>query len=1838
MEFLEDRITPSTLIPVANHRDLVFDSTRDLLYITTSAGAIQQYSIPTQTLLSPLTVGTSLNGADISADGSALFVAESQTGATQGVVHEVNLATDVVTDLSYNLGFYEGGSWDVALGAGGKGLVTTSFNGSGWTPLRQIDLSSGTLSIRTDAPGSGAGGEVFGSAMIHRSADRSTFLVTESGISSGPLFLYNASTDTFSIGFDTNTYLDFGSAINRNGSLIAYEKYGTGAVVLDRNFNTVTTLAGIDGGVAFDPVHDILYGVNTSTSQIVAYDTSSWTPLYQMAIGETVSTGANLGNGAMTLSNDGSLLFLATPSGVRMFNLPSTTVASSFVVNGFPSSATAGVAGSFTVTAINSAGSTAVGYAGTVHFSSSDGNAQLPGNYTFTAADHGVHTFSAVLTTAGVQSLTAVDQANASATGTQTGITVTAGVESQLVVSGPTATAAGTAFSVTVRALDAFGNQATGYNGTVHFSSSDAQAGLPADYTFTAADAGVHTFAATLKTAGNESLTVTDTGNLTSKVEQISVTPAAASRLSVGGFPSPITAGVTGSFTVSALDAYGNVATGYTGTVRFSTGSQATLPPNYTFTSADQGVHTFNATLFTAGTFGLLVTDVSNSSITGTQSGIVVNAGAVSGLRIYSISPNSYPANTGKPTDVTVMGADAYGNAVPGYTGTVHFTSSDGAATLPADYTFTAADNGLHTFVNGVTMQTAGTQTITATDTGNSAFTSTMSLSVVNPMSGFHLAISTSVTSTVAGTPFSFTVTALDGNNNTITGYTGTVYFSCSTGHAYLPYSYTFTAADNGVHTFTNGAILYGSGNQVINAVDYAQSSGSSGSATVTVAPAAAYGFGFYGVPTTTSAGSANTFTVAAFDYYGNLATGYTGTVHFSSSDSQAVLPADATLNGGYSNFSAVLKTAGTQSLTVTDTANSALTVTQSGITVNPAAAISLVFYGYPITLTAGTAAWFLFSAIDAYGNVATSYNGTVHFSSSDAQAVLPANATLNSGQGSVTANFKTAGTQSFTVTDTTNGALTATHGGITVNPAAASTLLVSGFPSAATAGTSGSFRVVASDAFGNVATGYSGTVHFTSSDAQAILPANATLNNGVGSFNATFKTAGTQTLVATDTGNASITGTEAGIIIAPAAASTLSLTGFPATVTAGAAGSFSVTARDAFGNVATGYSATIHFTSSDAQAILPVNATLNNGVGSFNATFKTAGSQTLVATDTGNASITGTEAGIIIAPAAASTLSLTGFPANVTAGAAATFSVTARDAFGNVATGYRGTVHLASSDPRAALSADYTFTAADAGNHVSLATLTTAGNQTLTVSDTGSAGVSGTQFTVSVTAGATSSFAITGFPATGTAGVAENYTVTATDAYGNVTTGYTGTVHFSSSDSQAVLPANYAFLSADAGKHSFSAALKTAGSQSLFVQDTVLYNISGIFWSTVTAASASWIAAYTPSSTTAGTAQSLTVYAYDPYGNIATGYTGTVHVTSSDAQATLPANYTFTAADAGVHTLSVTLKTAGTQSITVQDLQNGFTGRAGGIAVSAAAASRFTMSGFPSSTAAGAAGSLRVTAFDVFGNIAAGYAGTVHFTSSDAQAGLPGDYTFTGSDQGAHVFSATLKTAGTQSLTVTDPANSSLTATQTGITVVAASMSGFLVSGFPATTAGVAQSFKVTAVDAYGNLVTSYTGAVHFTSSDAKAGLPGNYTFAANDKGVHVFSATLKTAGTQSLTVTDTVSATITGSETGISVSPGAATTLTISAPATASVGAPISITVTARDAYGNIATGYLGTIHFTSSDNTALLPANYTFVAGDAGVHVFGVTFKKSGTQNITATDTKTGSIKGSDSVKVQ
>src|SRR5262249_20579471 len=172
-------------------------------------------------------------------------------------------------------------------------------------------------------------------------------------------------------------------------------------------------------------------------------------------------------------------------------------------------------------------------------------------------------------------------------------------------------------------------------------------------------------------------------------------------------------------------------------------------------------------------------------------------------------------------------------------------------------------------------------------------------------------------------------------------------------------------------------------------------------------------------------------------------------------------------------------------------------------------------------------------------------------------------------------------------------------------------------------------------DQFNNTATGYTGTVRFTSSDGQAVLPNNSTLSSGTGSFNATLKTAGNQTLTATDTASASVNGTSSTVAVSAAAALHFAV-GVPPSALAACASRLTVAAQDQFNNTATGYTGTVHITSSDSQAVLPGNGTLTGGTGTISVTLKTAGNQTVTATDTVNSFLSGTSNSIAVSAGAA--------------------------------------------------------------------------------------------------------------------------------------------------------------------------------------------------------------------------------------------------------------------------------------------------------------------------------------------------------------------------------------------------------------------------------------------------------------------------------------------------------------------------------------------------------------------------------------------------------------------------
>jgi len=84
---------------------------------------------------------------------------------------------------------------------------------------------------------------------------------------------------------------------------------------------------------------------------------------------------------------------------------------------------------------------------------------------------------------------------------------------------------AGVASKVKVEAIDPEGHPISGYRGSVTFTSTDVSAQLPPDYTFTAADAGSHTFDVTFWAAGTQALRVRDTAlpSLTARLSAIQV-------------------------------------------------------------------------------------------------------------------------------------------------------------------------------------------------------------------------------------------------------------------------------------------------------------------------------------------------------------------------------------------------------------------------------------------------------------------------------------------------------------------------------------------------------------------------------------------------------------------------------------------------------------------------------------------------------------------------------------------------------------------------------------------------------------------------------------------------------------------------------------------------------------------------------------------------------------------------------------------------------------------------------------------------------------------------------------------------------------------------------------------------------------------------------------------------------------------------------------------------------------------------------------------------------------------------------------------------------------------
>jgi hypothetical protein len=347
---------------------------------------------------------------------------------------------------------------------------------------------------------------------------------------------------------------------------------------------------------------------------------------------------------------------------------------------------------------------------------------------------------------AGNPRLTATDTAATTVTG-QAALTVQPAAASSFVLPTPSTQSAGTAFDETITAMDAYGNTAGGFGGAQAITfggpstSPDGTAtSYPDSVTFTD---GVGTASITLFDAETTTLTASQ-GTIAGTSGSFAVSAAGAEAFVVST-PSTQSAGTAFDETVTAVDAYGNTAGGWTPGARCVTISGPSASPDAgapiypaagacpagasSLTFDASGHATASITLFDAGTTALTATA---GAITGTSGTFTVNPLAGSS---FVLSTPSAPS-AGTAFDETVTAVDVYGNTSTGYVGpqVLTFTGPldgpDGTApTYPASVSFTA---GVATA--SITLPDAGTTTLTATEgamTGSSG-----SFTVASPGAG----------------------------------------------------------------------------------------------------------------------------------------------------------------------------------------------------------------------------------------------------------------------------------------------------------------------------------------------------------------------------------------------------------------------------------------------------------------------------------------------------------------------------------------------------------------------------------------------------------------------------------------------------------------------------------------------------------------------------------------------------------------------------------------------------------------------------------------------------------------------------------------------------------------------------------------------------------------------------------------------------------------------------------------------------------------------------------------------------------------------------------------------
>lgn len=691
-----------------------------------------------------------------------------------------------------------------------------------------------------------------------------------------------------------------------------------------------------------------------------------------------------------------------------------------------------------------------------------------------------------------------------------------------------------------------------------------------------------------------------------------------------------------------------------------------------------------------------------------TAKSATVSAQVTSGVaNHFVLTPTSSSVTAGATDNLTITAKDAANNTVSSYTGAKsltfsgastiglsHPTVTDGAGAAtefgsPTTISFAGGVASVSGSSNGVmTLYRAETASIKVSGLSAPAIESNVASVTVGAASASSFTVPTPSTQT-SGTAFNETLTAVDAYGNTATGYTGTrtIAFSGpgSSPSATLPKYPASVKFTSGVSE-SLAITLYKAETPTLTAKE-GSISGSSGGFTVTAAAPKSLTLPAPGAQT---AGAAFEETLTAKDEYGNTAASYAGsrTITFSGPGSSPnstspKYPATVKFTAGVSeSFSITLYKAETPTLKATDGAISGST----SFTVAAASAGKFTV-PTPSTQTAGKELNETLTALDSYGNTATSFSGTrtITFTgpttSPDGHAPkYPGTVNFTSGEGTAGITIYDAGSMTLTAQE---GSLTGSSGSFTVNGLSTTSKFLLSTPSPI-AGKEFADTVTATDSFGNTTTGYTSTHTLTFSGPSKSpnftspkYPSSSTsFTAGVGTPSITLYDAQTTALKVSASG-VSESESEAFTVVSAAPASLSVST--PGTQTAGVAFTVSITgAKDAYGNTVGGTQAVSFANPSNAPngtaPSYPATATFSGGEAKPSITLADAQTTTVKVT---SASASATTSSFTVNPAAMGGLALTAASSTVTAGEGDELTIKAVDAFENTVTSYTGSRNL---------------------------------------------------------------------------------------------------------------------------------------------------------------------------------------------------------------------------------------------------------------------------------------------------------------------------------------------------------------------------------------------------------------------------------------------------------------------------------------------------------------------------------------------------------------------------------